>query len=99
MSALMAVDEQQVVRIYANRAKTLLAAGFCCMFAAAGWLFYFVWPTPDVATNPWLYQEPFKTAFFLIRLLFSVAGSFGGLYWTVTPIPLLQLDSMGMVYQ
>jgi hypothetical protein len=92
-------ERQQVVKIYASHAKTLLAASFCGIFAAGACLYYFVWPTPSVATNPWIYQEPFKTAFFIIWLLLSMAGFLAGLYWTVTPMPILQLDTTGLIYQ
>jgi hypothetical protein len=56
-------------------------------------------PTPDVTTQPWLYQEPFKTAFFITLLLGMGAALLACLYLTVTPRPLLQLDSEGMVYE
>ena len=96
----MVVDEQrQGVKMYANRTRAALGAGMAAIFVITALLFYFIVPTPADATNPWLYQEPFKTLFFLIWLLVGLVGVVIGLYWMVTPLPLLQLTPLGMVYQ
>lgn len=95
----MVDEEQQGVKVYANRARAALGAGIAAIFVITALLFYFIVPTPADTTNPWLYQEPFKTMFFLIWLLAGLVGIVLGFYWTVTPVPLLQLNALGMVYQ
>jgi hypothetical protein len=91
--------QQDVIKIHANRAKALLYAGVAGAFVVIDWLLYVVWPTPEVSSRPWMYQEPFKTGFFIVLLLVMGAGLLACLCLTVTPRPLVQLDSEGMVYE
>jgi hypothetical protein len=62
-------------------------------------LYYFVWPTPFIAFRSWMYQEPAKTMTFIVVFLIGAAFVTFGPYWTVTPIPLLQLSASGLVYR
>lgn len=87
------------ISLYATRWKPLLGALGCAGFIAVDLLVYLVLPTPDVTANPWMYQEPFKTLLFIAGLLiFAYAGALG-VYWTLTPVPLLRLSASELVYR
>lgn len=87
------------IALYAARWKafliTLLFAGFLLVDVC----YYFVWPTPTVTTQPWLYQELAKTIFFIFWGLICASSVVMGLYWTLTPRPLLQLSTTSLVYR
>ncbi|HEU4782998.1 MAG TPA: hypothetical protein VFS83_06650 [Ktedonobacterales bacterium] len=86
------------VNLYATRWKPFLAAIVFAGGIVIDLLFYFVWPTPVITTTPWEYQEPTKTILFIVALLICAVFVLLGLYWTVTPIPMLQLSESRLVY-
>jgi hypothetical protein len=87
------------VSLYATRWKPLLAALFFAGGVVVDVLYKFVWPTPVATAQPWMYQEPAKTVVFFLLLLVLAAFIVLGLYWTLTPRPLLQLTSTHLVYR
>jgi hypothetical protein len=87
------------VSLYATRWKPFLAALVFAGGIAIDLLFYFVWRTPPTAVYPWEYQEPLKTILFVVVLLVCATFVLFGLYWTLTPLPLLQLSASGMIYR
>ena len=86
------------VNLYATRWKPFLATLLFAGMVVIDLLAYFVWPTPAVTYEPWKYQEPTKTIIFIVILLFCGVFVLLGLYWTVTPIPMLQLSESRLVY-
>lgn len=86
------------VNLYATRWKPFLATLGFAGGLVIDLLAYFVWPTPVVTSRPWMYEEPTKTILFIVILLISSAFVLLGLYWTVTPIPMLQLRESCLVY-
>jgi hypothetical protein len=87
------------VSLYATRWKPFLAALFFAGGVVIALLFYFVWPTPPTAVHPEDYQEPVKTILFIAVLLFCATFALLGLYWTLTPRPLLLVSASGLVYR
>src|SRR6185312_3367966 len=87
------------VSLYAMRWKAFLITLFFAGFLLVDLLYYFVWPTPSATANPWAYQEPGKTITFIVLLLVLVPAVAVGLYWTLTPRPLLQLSATSFVYR
>lgn len=91
--------EQAPTRIYANRAAAFLYG------VVGGGVFVFfdvltyVTPKPEVVTHPWLYVEPVKTLFFGAWLLLCGTIVLMGLYWMLTPLPMIELNATGMMYQ
>ncbi len=86
------------ISLYATRWKTFLAAMFFAGGLVVDLLYYFVWPTPAVTSQPWAYQEPDKTISFIVVLLLLAPLIMLCLYWTLTPIPLLYLSAASLVY-
>lgn len=84
--------------LYVTRWKTCLITLVFAGFLWVAFQFYFVWPTPSAATNPWAYQEPAKTIAFLVWGLLGAFGVMAGLYQTLTPRPILQLSATSLVY-
>ncbi len=87
------------IALYAAHWKAFLITLFFAGFLFVDWLYYFVWPTPTVTNQPWLYQEPAKTIFFICWGLIGASGFVAGLYWTLTTRPLLHLSSTSLVYR
>jgi hypothetical protein len=87
------------VSLYAKRWKAFLIMLFFAGLLLGDLLHYFVWPTPSATASPWAYQEPGKTIVFVVVLLVLVPAVAVGLYWTVTPRPLLQLSASSFVYR
>jgi hypothetical protein len=85
--------------LYATRWKPFLAALVFAGGIAIDALFYFVWRTPPTAVYAWAYQQPLKTILFIVVLLVCTTFVVFGLYWTLTPRPLLQLSASGLVYR
>jgi hypothetical protein len=85
--------------LYATRWKPFLAALVFSGGLVVDLLYYFVWPTPAITAQPWEYQEPAKTILFSVVLLISAAFVVLGLYWTLTPRPLLHLSATELVYR
>ncbi len=86
------------VNLYATRWKPFLAAILFAGGVVIDLLAYFAWPTPVITATPWEYQEPTKTILFIVVLLICAVFVLFGLYWTVTPIPMLQLSESRLVY-
>lgn len=87
------------ISLYATRWKTFLAAMFFVGCLVVDVLYCFVWPTPAVTSQPWAYQEPGKTISFIVVLLLLAPLIVLGLYWTLTPIPLLYLSAASLLYR
>lgn len=87
------------VSLYATRRKPCLAALVFAGGIVIDLLFYFVWTPSPIAVNPGQYQEPEKTFVFLVVLLGCATFVFFGLYWTLTPRPLLQMSASRLVYR
>lgn len=87
------------ISLYATRWKPFLAALVFAGGLVVAVLYAFVWPTPAITTQPWAYQEPAKTIAFLVLLLVCAPFIVLGLYWTLTPRPLLQLTGAHLVYR
>lgn len=87
------------VSLYATRWKTFLFTLIIAGLLLVDLLSYFVWPTPSVTANPWEYQEPFKSILFILVLLSLVPAIAVGLYWTLTPRPMLELSATSFVYR
>ncbi|HEX8033736.1 MAG TPA: hypothetical protein VF510_07810 [Ktedonobacterales bacterium] len=87
------------ITLYATRWKAFLITLFFAGLLVLGLLSYFVGPTPAVQTHPELYQEPTKTIFFIVWTLICASGVAVGLYWILTPRPLLQLSATSLVYR
>ncbi len=85
--------------LYATRWKTFLAAMFFAGCLVVDLLYYFVWPTPAITNHPEAYQEPTKTIMFIVVLLFLAPLIALGLYWTLTPLPLLELSTASLIYR
>lgn len=87
------------VSLYATRWKAFL---FTLLFAGlllGDLLYYFVWRTPSATASPWAYQEPFKSIMFILILLTLMPTVAVGLYWTLTPRPMLELSATSFVYR
>lgn len=87
------------ISLYATRWKAFLITLFIAGFLVVDLLNYFVWPTPTITNQPWSYQEPTKTIFFIVVLLILAPMVALGSYWTLTSRPLLQLSATGLVYR
>ncbi len=87
------------VSLYATRWKPLLAALAFAGGVLVAALWYFVWPTPMIATYRWEYQEPAKTVVFVVMLVVFAVFTLLALYWVVTPLPLLQLTASSFIYR
>lgn len=87
------------ISLYATRWKAFLLSLFFTGFLVVDLLYYFVWPIPSIQTYPWAYQEPGKTIGFIFLLVTFAPLTVLGLYWTLTPRPLLQLSSTSLVYR
>jgi hypothetical protein len=87
------------VSLYATRWKPFLAAIWFAGGLVIDLLYYFVWPTPPTPVHPWEYQEPAKTILFVVVLLVCASFVGLGLYWTLTPRPLLQLSTTQFIYR
>jgi len=85
--------------LYAMRWKTFLIALFFAGFLLVDLLKYCVWPPPSATATPWAYQEPGKMIVFIAGLLILAPAVAVGLYWTLTPRPLLQLSATSLVYR
>lgn len=62
-------------------------------------LMRFILPMPPLLGNPWMYEEPGQTIYFVLGM-----GVFGyiflvNLYWTVTPYPLLWLNAQKIIHR
>lgn len=95
----MMVASPAPVSLCATRWKPFLAVLIFAGGLVVDFLYYFVWPTPDVTAHPWEYQEPAKTILFWGFLLISATFIALCLYWTLTPRPLLQLSATSLVYR
>ena len=91
-------DASTTVNLCATRWKPFLAAIAFAGAIVVDLLFYFVWPTPAISMRPWMYQEPAKTLLFIVVFLIGTIFVLLGLYWTVTPIPMVQLSESCLVY-
>jgi hypothetical protein len=87
------------VSLYVTRWKPFLAVLIFAGGIVIDLLHYFVWPTPTTTVHPWEYQEPAKTILFVVVLLGCATFVGLGLYWTLTPRPLLQLSTTQLVYR
>lgn len=87
------------ISLYASRWKASLVALVCASGIAVDLLSYFVLPTPVVTAQPWAYQEPIKTIMHLFMLVVFGSVCLYGVYWTLTPYPLLRLSASGLVYR
>jgi hypothetical protein len=87
------------VSLYATRWKSFLAVPAFSGGIAIDLLHYFVWPTPPTPAYPWEYQEPAKTILFIMVLLGCAAIAVVGLYWTLTPRPMLQVSAARLVFR
>jgi hypothetical protein len=87
------------ISLYATRWKSFLLALVFAGVIVMDWLWYLVWPVPDVTMYPLAYQEPGKTIYFTVALLVSAALVATGLYWTFTSRPVLRLSVSELIYR
>lgn len=91
-------DEAQV-RAYANRMTGLLLGVVGAAFCALGVWMYLDHTRPPVTANPWEYEEPGRTIVSISLVVVFGAGTLIALYWVLTPLPMFELDAMGMTYR
>src|SRR5215469_590139 len=81
------------------RWKSLLGALVGAALITLLVLIRFILPMPPLLGNPWMYEEPGQTIYFVLGMAVFGYIFLVNLYWAVTSLPLLWLNGDKVIYR
>src|SRR5262249_16194469 len=91
--------QSAAISLSTPRWKSLLGALIGAALITLLVLIRSILPMPPLFANPWMYEEPGQTIYFVLGMAVFGYIFLINLYWAVTPLPLLWLNGEKVIYR